>query len=286
MAVDRLQLQRLELKYLISERKALAVREFVRCYLDVDEYGANSEDFSYDIHSLYLDSDDLKTYWDTINGNKNRYKLRIRYYDERSDSPVFFEIKRRMNDAILKQRAGARREAAAEILEGYLPDPSMLISDQPKYWVGVQRFCHLMVDIQAKPKGHIAYRREAWVTTHDNSVRVTMDRQVRFEPRFKASFSTQMKNPVYPFHPYVILELKFTGRYPNWLGELVRAFNLQRASASKYCDGIAAVGEDYFYRRAAFAGNGRTSISAEPPPPRRIGLKRPRWRMAAVEAAD
>mgnify|MGYP000641483938 CR=1 FL=1 len=58
-----------------------------------------------------LDSDDLAIYWGTINGDKNRYKLRLRFYEDNPNAPIFFEIKRRMNDAILKQRGGVKRPA-------------------------------------------------------------------------------------------------------------------------------------------------------------------------------
>jgi hypothetical protein len=242
MAADKLQMQRLELKYLISEDTALGVRDFVRAYLAIDEFGANKPNYSYAIHSLYLDSDDLRTYWETINGNKNRYKLRIRYYDDRPESPVFFELKRRMNDAILKQRGAVRRPAVDELLQGRLPGPEDLLSANPKQLVALQNFCRLMLEIQAKPKGHVAYLREAWVSTQDNSVRVTMDREVRFEPRYTADLSCHMDNPVYPFAPQVILELKFTGRYPNWFRDLVQAFNLFRVGAAKYADGVLMAG--------------------------------------------
>jgi SPX domain protein involved in polyphosphate accumulation len=67
---------------------------------------------------LYLDSDSLKLYRTTINGDKNRYKLRLRYYEDRPDAPVFFEIKRRMNNIIMKQRGGVRRELVHAILAG------------------------------------------------------------------------------------------------------------------------------------------------------------------------
>jgi len=45
----------------------------------------------------------------------------------------------------------------------------------------------------------------------------------------------------------VILELKFTGRFPDWFKEMVRIFNLRQGSASKYADGIARRGEPAFY---------------------------------------
>lgn len=269
MAADRLQLQRLELKFLISEEKALAVREFVRCYLSIDEYGADRPNLSYAIHSLYLDSDDLRTYWDTINGNKNRYKLRLRYYDDRPDSPVFFELKRRMNDAILKQRGGVRREAVDGLLRGQLPDPACLLSQAPKQLVALQNFCRLMLDIQARPKAHVAYLREAWVSTHDNSVRVTMDRQVRFEPQSGLGLSCAMTHPVFPFRPQVILELKFTGRYPNWFRDLVQGFDLIRVGAAKYADGVTLVGEDYFYDHIQANGRGYRRFTGMTPLGRR-----------------
>src|SRR5262245_41914911 len=120
MALDRMQASRFEQKYLITEDLALNVRDFVRSYLELDENGVGKPNFSYPVHSLYLDSDDLKTYWDTINGNKNRYKLRLRFYNSLPDSPVFFEIKRRMNNCIMKQRGGVRREMVDEVLAGRL----------------------------------------------------------------------------------------------------------------------------------------------------------------------
>jgi len=103
MSTDRLQATRFELKYRIPAAVALQMREFVRSYLVPDEFSEGKPDYSYHNRSVYLDSDDLRLYWDVINGTKNRYKLRIRYYDDHPASPVFFEIKRRMDNAILKK---------------------------------------------------------------------------------------------------------------------------------------------------------------------------------------
>jgi len=67
------------------------MRPFVQGHIDIDEYSATQTNLCYPTLSLYLDSDDLATYWWTINGNKNRFKLRLRYYDEQPNSPVFFD---------------------------------------------------------------------------------------------------------------------------------------------------------------------------------------------------
>ncbi len=259
-----MQLSRLELKYHISEETALALRDFIAGYLEIDEFGAKKPNLSYPVHSLYLDSPGLKTFRDTINGNKNRYKLRLRYYDSRPGAPVFFEVKRRMNSAILKQRGAVRREAVPFVLAGQLPDPSELLSSDPRALGGIQRFLTLMTGIGARPTSHIFYQREAWISSHDNSVRVTMDRQVFFEPDPTMRLKTTMDNPVLVFGKTVILELKFTGRFPDWWRELVRVFSLAQGSAAKYADGIVLYGEHRF-RNTMYLGLGEPPSGPEDP---------------------
>ena len=251
---DKLQLQRFELKYIIPQETALQVRQFVAAYLDIDEYGATMPNLSYPVHSLYLDSDDLFTYRATINGDKNRYKLRLRYYNEKPDSPVFFEIKRRMNNTIAKQRGGVRRSSVAAILAGQLPTPMDMLSKEPKQFFAIQKFSELMMSIRARPTSHVFYMREAWISTMDNSVRVTMDRDVYCEPDPTAQLLTTMNDPVKPFGENVILELKFTTRFPDWFKELVRCFGLMQCGAAKYAEGIAIAGEHRMTRAFAFDG--------------------------------
>jgi hypothetical protein len=244
MAQDNLQLQRFELKYLISEDVALAMRDFVRSYLVLDENSADKPNYSYPNHSLYLDSPELTLYWDVINGNKNRYKLRLRFYDDHPDSPVFFEIKRRSDNAILKQRGPVRREAIVPLLAGQLPEQHHLLSSNPKHLVAVQQFSRLMHQHHARPTTHVAYLREAWVSTADNSVRVTFDRDVFIVPHSAPSITTAMENPVIPWGKQVILELKFTGRFPNWFFEMVRLFGVMQCGVAKYAEGVAVLGDE------------------------------------------
>jgi hypothetical protein len=252
MSQDKLQAQRFELKYIVSEEVALAVRDFVASYLEIDEFGATLPNLSYPVHSLYLDSADMKLYRATINGDKNRFKLRLRFYENRPDAPVFFEIKRRMNNTIAKQRGGARREAVDGLLAGQLPAPEHLISKEPKQMVALQNFCRLMANLESTPKAHIAYLREAWISRYDNSVRVTMDREVRCDPEPTARLSTDLIRPVTVFGNKVILELKFTNRFPDWFKDLVRVFGLMQCGAAKYVDGVTLLGENVVTRAFAF----------------------------------
>jgi hypothetical protein len=243
MAKDKLQASRFELKYIIPEETALQIRDYVRSYLELDENGVGKPNYSYPVHSLYLDSDDLKLYWSTINGDKNRFKLRIRFYNTNPETPVFFEIKRRMNNCIMKKRGSVRREAVERLLAGHMPEPSFLVSKEAKHMFAVQDFCRLMQEIGAKPKVHIGYYREAYVPHDDNSARLTMDREVRSEPELTPRLNTKMLRPILVWGKDVVLELKFTNRFPEWFRDLVRVFGLRQCGAAKYVDGVALQGE-------------------------------------------
>ena len=254
MAFDKLQASRFELKYVISEELALQIRDVVQSCLELDEYGVGRPNFSYPVHSLYLDSDDLKLHWMTINGTKNRFKLRVRFYSDDPQAPVFFEIKRRMNNCILKQRAPLRRSAVETMLAGQMPHPDTWISKEAKHEVALIRFLDLMEQINAKPKAHVAYLREAYLPHDGNSARLTMDREVRIEPEFTGGLSTHMQRPTLVWDRAVILELKFTDRFPNWFGDLVRRFHLRTSGAAKYVDGVLKVGENLFSPAHVAAG--------------------------------
>lgn len=244
MQTDRLQLQRFEIKYLVPESVALAARDFVRSYLAMDEFGATFPQFSYPVHSLYLDSNDLMFYRQTINGDKNRYKLRVRFYDDKPSAPVFLEIKQRTNNTISKQRCAVNREAIMQVLAGQQPEAKLIASKNPNHFFSLQSFIQMMLMSQAKPTAHVAYVREAWISQIDNSVRVTMDRSVRFETEPEPRVSTQMIKPISVFGSQVVLELKFTNRFPDWFKEFVRVFNLTQCSAAKYAEGVVIFGEE------------------------------------------
>lgn len=242
MPTDRFQTQRFELKFLLRAEIAVAVRKFVSCYLKPDEFAAELPEYSYPVHSLYLDSPELMTYQAVQSGEKNRFKLRIRYYSE-NDETVYFEIKRRTNEVISKVRAKVRRDAVEALLAGQPPQLRHLAKPDAKQLVALQEFCRLVHKLRATPRSHVAYRREAWMTPLGNSVRVTFDRQVECEPEFGCGLGTQLGAAVAPFERNVVLELKFVDRLPNWCGEMIRSLQLVRGGAPKYAQGVYLLGE-------------------------------------------
>ncbi len=238
MSDTSLQRQRFEYKYLTSEHTALQIRQFVESYLDVDRFGATQHNLSYAVHSIYLDSPDLDTYRDTINGNRNRYKLRIRYYDNGEGKPVYLEVKRRHDKVITKRRAIVHRESVEELVAGQTPVLSHLLMQTPEQLSALQYFCHLRNELDATPRTHVSYMREAYQSDVGNSIRVTFDRHVTSAIQHDIRYSVKTLEPVSVFGNLVILELKFTDRYPNWFQDIVQTFHLHPESAAKYAAGL------------------------------------------------
>jgi len=237
---QEMQAQRFETKFIVPESLGIHLRAFIASYLEQDAYSAKSPISSYEIHSIYFDTPMMHTVETTENGDRNRFKLRIRYYDESPDTPVFFEMKRRFNDIIHKARCTVPRAALEQALSG---DSSSI---KEKERASYHSFMNLMFHFGATPRAHVAYLREAWMSREDNSVRVTLDRAVRVEPKFDLHTTTQMKNPVTVFENKIVLELKFTDRFPEWFREMTRFFNLVQSGAPKYSGGVKMYGKQHF----------------------------------------
>lgn len=256
MAQDhRIQHQRFELKYFVRQSVALAVRDFLGSYLELDDFSRGKPGLAYPVHSLYLDSNDLDAHYATVNGNRNRYKLRLRYYDASPDAPVFFEFKGRRDNCVLKHRCGVARSDVKLLLGGQMPDSAGAGAHSSRDWFALQHFQQLQLRFRSTPRAHSFYLREAWVSRSDNSVRVNFDRNIQLEPCFASHPVVSMTKGTELYPGWVVLELKFSGRFPNWFRALVETFNLMQASASKYSDGVTALGEWRFQGRSAAAAS-------------------------------
>lgn len=237
------QSQRFELKYILNEEHIDGIRDFLRPYLQLDPYGSKMADRSYTVHSLYLDSPDLALHQSTINGDRNRFKMRVRYYESGPDRPVYFEIKRREDNAIYKERCPVKRDSASKILSGRLPSYSDMPENcSPVEERALQNFYRQVATLQARPVTHVRYRREAWHGLGDSRIRVTIDRQVKSCPEISTGLSGDLREPsVDVFGNAVVLELKFTNRFPEWMEQMVRIFGLRPGAAAKYVDGILSM---------------------------------------------
>ena len=234
--VDRTLGCRYELKYLISEAKAEAISEFVKPFVPLDRYSKLQPHGFYPIVSLYLDSPDLVLCRESLSGKKNRFKLRIRSYSDDQQYPTFFEIKRRVSSVIMKSRAPVRHQDVAMLLQGRcLPHQDFRTNRE-----ALDQFQLYVSSIMAKPTILIRYMRKAYESDSENRVRITFDRELCYrvtnEPRITLNGTGWQDNHL--TIKGVILEIKFTARYPQWLSRLVTTFDLNSRSISKFATSL------------------------------------------------
>jgi len=232
--IDRMLACRYELKYQISEAKAAAVAHFIRPYLHVDHYCKSRPEKSYPVLTLYLDSQQLHLCRQTMEGQKNRFKLRIRSYTDEPSYPRFFEIKRRMNALVIKSRARVMHPDVEKVISGVpLPKP-VYRSDEEI----LKQFQFYTRSIAAGPVLRVRYVRQAYEGDTENRVRVTFDRELSFNTEPGANLSLGGNGWQRHSGGIVILEIKFTSRYPAWISQMVKCLNLRQQSISKYVSSV------------------------------------------------
>jgi hypothetical protein len=236
-------LARYEFKYLITDDQMARIREWVRPYLEPDEYGDGG---SYWVNSLYLDTYDWRLGRDTIDGTKNRYKIRMRCYAF-DDTPVFCEIKGRVGSSIVKSRALIPRESAEAVATNSPVADGTVRAAKPGHQRDLDRFRNIVDVRDLRPRLWVRYFREAYVSPFGEGARLTFDQVVQVQVPSDPFFEP----PIGLFHPVAleqptILELKFNGASPHWMRYLVRAFDLKRISVAKYVQGALQVGRAPF----------------------------------------
>lgn len=239
-------LQRREFKYLIDESIAEQIRRYIAGFCTIDPYAANAG--SYVIDTLYLDTPRLDTYFATIEDAGDRYKLRIRTYPNAKSCPFFFEVKRRVGDAILKTRGNVRGHWQRILLDATPEVLAEIVIGQRR---AIDNFiCHFHRS-PMQPVALVRYEREPYFSLVDDYARVTMDRSLCFQPadEFTLEPRGQWTYIDYPVaqrglavdSSAVLLELKFTNLVPGWMRHMVQTLDLQRLSFCKYGRAVDAM---------------------------------------------
>ncbi len=234
---------RYEFKYLISPEQEAWIRQLVRMYCDPDPYGV---DGVYDVTSLYFDTWDWKLAMQTVEGVRNRYKLRIRTYGFADDDPVFVENKSRVGTSILKQRALMGREHVDALCRGDAPPDGGFQALRPDHQADLDAYRNLMDQVDLRPRLWVAYEREAYGSHFGDGARLTFDRKLRVQP-------PRQHRPYLPEDEawqtvvldgeQTILEMKFNGAFPFWMQRIVHGLGLRRVSCSKYVQGAEQLGD-------------------------------------------
>jgi len=229
-----------EKKYLVPISKIDALRSRFMPFLIPDRYTEAKDGHpEYLVRSIYFDSHQTVSYFEKIEGLKDRKKFRIRGYgNEAIDARVVLEIKKKVEDRVTKHRAFTDFSKAQYLMK--YGDLSMVFDHSEKLNIeNASRFMFNIKRYNLVPKTLIVYKREAYHGRFDFGVRVTFDKNIRqkYNPKINGLFSNFGLKPMWKGN--FILEVKyFDGDMPSWVKSIIQEFGLHHEALSKYARGV------------------------------------------------
>jgi SPX domain protein involved in polyphosphate accumulation len=230
---------RYEIKYLVDRSLVGELRDEFQRRLDVDEYAARG---GYGVWSVYYDTPQLRFYWEKIEGLRFRRKLRLRLYGEQDtvtdETPVFVEIKQRVNRVTQKRRVRVPYGQARELCDG-----RRMLDVDGSGRAFLEEVLGLVGGLDLRPISMTGYRREAYIGRDaDVGLRVTLDHRVRGRDRDLRLGAAGAENRFIIPPRLAVLEVKANDRVPYWLTDLTAQRNLSVVRVSKYCQSVEAFG--------------------------------------------
>jgi hypothetical protein len=229
---------RYEIKYLIDELKVAELREELEARMEADPYSPLG---GYPVTSVYYDTDDLRFYWEKIEGLRFRRKLRMRLYGPpescTEETPVHVEIKQRVNRVTQKRRLSLPYEQARR----WLDEREELDLDVAGTSRGyVNEVTSLVGNLDLRPIVTTGYQREAFIGREaDLGLRVTIDHRVHGRDR-DFHFASSAENRFLIPPKLAIVELKANERVPYWATDLTARLDMSVVRISKYCQSVEA----------------------------------------------
>ena len=221
---------RFELKYLVDVHQCQDLLRRIEPFVVFDSNAGPGG--TYKVASVYWDSPDLRCYWEKMDGEKYRRKVRLRTYGPQP-TEGFLEIKQRYNLNVQKRRVRAPldelEEVTAQILAGTYPGGRHDVYDEVFVLTRKQRL---------EPKMLVSYNRMALFDRRKSDLRITLDMNIRCR-HLDLDLRSQRMRGSYALPPTMrILEVKFNEMMPRWLASHLNALGLQIQRLSKYCCGV------------------------------------------------
>lgn len=218
---------RFERKYLMDFLVYEKVKEKLKYFLKYDPLGDKKG--RYAVSSIYFDSPDYKFYTEKTDGEKIRNKVRFRSYSDisgNSNSPIFLEIKKRINQNIFKKKL----KLSSEI--------NLFLNNSPtKEEDIVSEFYLLKETYDLKAAAQVTYIRQALINNFFPKLRITFDYNIQCRNIDMDLKNIFCKNQVLPKNQ-VIMEVKYNTIIPVFVKNIIENNNLTLTTFSKYCSSI------------------------------------------------
>ncbi|MGM9564244.1 MAG: polyphosphate polymerase domain-containing protein [Faecousia sp.] len=220
---------RYELKYEVNEAVLPLLRARLRAVMHADRHSGPD---GYLVRSLYFDDLDCAAYRDKLNGNPERSKLRLRYYNG-DESYIVLENKEKLGRLTRKTAQEVSREVALAMVNG---DRERCLEARGAV---MDQFLARGGTRSLKPRVLVDYRRTAFVHSVSN-VRITLDEKVSTGLYRTDLFDREAARLPVLDPGRAVVEVKFDHFLPDHLDAALRDIPMVRLAVSKYvkCLGV------------------------------------------------
>ena len=153
------------------------------------------------VNSIYFDTDIYQDVWDNINGFGNRKKIRIRWYNELNNSPVFIEEKKKIGFVTQKK---------IENLGNFKNFSDLTLFIKNEYYQKSSLFKNKKINIK---KALILQYERNYFELYNKKLRVTVDKKLKIFQKFPNKFIENDK---------LIIELKYSVKNSSYVNNFVK----------------------------------------------------------------
>ena len=213
-------MKRYELKYLLNAEQTDFLRERLKGYMQVDQYGKTS------IASLYYDTPTYQLIRTSVEKPPFKEKIRLRSYGIATDkSPVFLELKRKAYGIVYKRRVETTIPLVHKFFsgEGDICSPGQINREITVF----RDYYKTLV-----PACLIIYDRTAYFEP-DGDLRLTIDENPRYRVN-DLTLTKSMDGISLLNDGWTILEIKVQEAMPLWLADILSEGEIRKGSFSKY----------------------------------------------------
>lgn len=217
---------RREEKYLVRYTEANKLSNILEPLLELDEYSLEGY---YKVRSLYFDTIDDKDFFDKINEQNLRRKIRLRIYNP-SDTTAKLELKQKENIYQKKRFIDISREDAKELINGNI---SVLLNYKNDF---ADEVYGIMSTECYRAKTIVEYKRKAFISK-ENNIRLTFDSDIKSTESCMDFFGENLiLNSV--FDPEnIIFEVKYDKFMLGYISDIISNVDRRTTSFSKYTYG-------------------------------------------------
>lgn len=161
-------MKRHEIKYVIPFYEQLRLKSLLEMIMERDPHCR--DDGTYELYSLYFDTEENTAFYDKVNGVSDRVKYRLRLYN-RNKELIKLEKKSKHNNTCFKEHCIITSEEAMKLQTG---DIGWMLKDKRKL---INELYYNMVSKNLSPKSVVRYIREPFIYQYGN-VRITFDTDI------------------------------------------------------------------------------------------------------------